>query len=142
MMQMDENPFERPTRSFPVDFAFPFTRTYVASITLPEGYQATELPAPMRMTTPSRSVSYSRVVGSEPGRLLVRAVLSVGQSQVSAQEYPALRQLYQEIVAAEAEAVVLVRTGEPGPPPAPAEMEDASDAPTPDATEGDAGGDQ
>ena len=120
MMQLDKNPFERPTRLFPVDFAFPFTRTYVASITLPEGYQPDELPPPMRLTTPSRSVSYSRVVGAEPGRLLVRAVLSVGRSQVSAEEYPALRQLYDEVVAAEAEAVVLIRTGAPGPPPAPA----------------------
>ena len=127
VMQLDENPFERPTRSFPVDFAFPFTRTYVASITLPEGYEPDELPAPLRLTTPSRSVSYSRVVGSEPGRLLVRAVLSVAQSQVSAAEYPALRQLYEEVVAAEAEAVVLVRTGAPGPPPAPAEAEAAGD---------------
>ena len=145
MMQMDENPFERPTRSFPVDFAFPFTRTYVAYITLPEGYEATELPEPMRMTTPSRSVSYIRMMASEPGRLMVRAVLSVGQSQVSAQEYPALRRLYQEIVAAEAEAVVLVRTGEPGPPPtAPpaAEAETATDDAIDGTTEGGAGGDQ
>lgn len=140
MMQLDENPFERPTRTFPVDFAFPFTRTYVASIALPEGYEPDGVPEPIRMTTPSRAVSYTRVVGAEPGRLLVRAVLSVDRSQVSAAEYPALRRLYDEIVAAEAEAVVLVRTGEPGPPPAPV-VGAAPDGPSPDEPAG-AGGDQ
>ena len=142
MMQLDKNPFERPTRLFPVDFAFPFSRTYVASITLPEGYGPDELPAPIRLTTPSRTVSYTRVVGGEPGRLLVRAVLSVDRSQVSADEYPALRRLYDEIVAAEAEAVVLVRTGEPGPPPPPAPpVADEADAGEAEPA-ADAGGDQ
>ena len=46
---------------------------------------------------------------------MVRAVLTVGRSQVSANEYPALRDLYDKIVAAEAEAIVLVPTEAPAP---------------------------
>ncbi len=124
LMQLDENPFERPTRAFPVDFAYPFSRTYIASLALPEGYVPAEAVPPLKLTIPSRAVSYTRILGIEDGTLTVRAVLSVNQAQVDPSEYPALRRLYQEIVAAEAEAVVLVRSDlaeadEPAPPEAP-----------------------
>ena len=132
LMQLDENPFERPTRSFPVDFAYPFTRTYTASLTLPDGFVPAEETPQIQMTIPSRAVSYVRTVGVQDGTLVVRATLSVSQAQVAPEEYPALRKLYNEIVAAEAEAVVLVRSGGAGEsPPA----EDEASAPTggPDA---------
>ena len=144
LMQLDENPFERPERRFPVDFAYPFQRTYVASIALPEGYTATEVPEPLRLSIPSRAVSYSRVVGVDAGRLLVRAVLSVDQSQVEPDEYPSLRGLYDEIVAAEAEAIVLVRQGAAPAEPALVEPEgaDPEGAEPQTSEDGEAGGGQ
>ncbi len=123
-MQMEENPFERETRTFPVDFAYPFTRTYVAAITLPEGWEAVDLPEPVQMTIPSRAVTYQRLMSSENGQLQVRAVLSVGLARVEPAEYPSLRDLYDEIVAAETEAVVIARL---------AEAEVAAEAPADDA---------
>ncbi len=110
-MQLDENPFERETRTFPVDFAYPFTRTYVADIELPEGWEPVDLPESVQMTVPSRKVTYLRSMAPRPGGLQVRAVLTVAGARVEAEEYPALRELYDEIVAAETEAVVIARTG-------------------------------
>jgi hypothetical protein len=126
VMRLDKNPFERPTRSFPVDFAYPFTRTYVAEIELPEGYAVAELPEPVLMRIPSGAVGYQRMLGTAgPGRVQLRAVLRVAQAQISPEEYPALRRLYDEIVATESEAIVVARTA----------------APEPAAAAGDAGGD-
>ena len=120
--QLDENPFERPERTFPVDFAYPSTRTYVADIALPEGYAVESVPALVQLTIPSRAVSYQRAVVAEPGRLVVRSVLTVAQSRVQPEEYAVLRALYDEIVAAETEAVVLTRAA-PATPPAAAVAE-------------------
>ena len=117
LMQLDENPFERPTRSFPVDFAYPFERSYTAAITLPPGYVPDDMPETMRLTIPSRAVSYMRIAAVDGDQLSVRAVLKVDRARIEPAEYPALRRLYDEIVAAEAEAIVLVRSGPP--PPAP-----------------------
>ena len=108
-MQMEENPFERETRTFPVDFAYPFTRTYVADIELPDGWSAIDLPDPVQMTIPSRAVTYQRIMSGESGRLQVRAVLTVARAQIDPSEYGALRDLYDEIVAAESEVVVVAR---------------------------------
>ncbi|MDT7856115.1 DUF3857 domain-containing protein [Rubrivirga sp. S365] len=139
LMRLDENPFERPTRAFPVDFAYPSTRTYVADLALPEGYAVEEVPDLLALTIPSRAVTYRRAVVAQPGRLVVRAVLTVAQAQVSPEEYPALRRLYDEIVAAEGEAVVLTRTAAP-PPAAPdeavTEEAAAGEAPTGGAATG------
>ena len=112
-MQMEENPFERETRLFPVDFAYPSTRTYVASFELPEGWEAVDLPEPVRLVIPSRKVSYQRFVAAEGGRLNVRSVLTIARSQVDAAEYPALRDLYDEVVATEAEAIVIAQLAGP-----------------------------
>ena len=120
--QLDENPFERPTRTFPVDFAYPSSRTYVADIALPAGYDVEAAPPPLALTIPSRAVSYTRAVMAHPGRLVVRAVLTVAQAQVEPEEYAALRALYDEVVAAETEAIVLTRSAEASPAaPPPAE---------------------
>ena len=123
-MQLDENPFERETRTFPVDFAYPFTRTYVADISVPEGWQPIDLPDPVQMTIPSRAVTYTRTMAPRPGGLQVRAVLTVAASKVQPVEYPALRDLYDEIVAAETEAVVIARMAEA---PAEAPTDEAMD---------------
>ncbi|WP_412060920.1 DUF3857 domain-containing protein [Rubrivirga sp. IMCC45206] len=137
VMQLEENPFQRETRTFPVDFAYPFKRTYVADIAIPDGWEAVDLPETVSLAIPSRKVRYQRFVSAAPGGVSVRTVLMVTESQVEADEYPALRELYDEIVATEAEALVLVRTGEPGPPPPAPPV----DTPEPDAGD-DAGGDQ
>ena len=129
VMRLDENPFERPSRAFPVDFPYPFTRTYVAEIALPEGAEVAELPAPLQMTIPSGAVSYQRMVGTIPGKIQLRAVLRVAQAQVQPEEYAALRQLYDEIVAAESEALVVARAAAPAAEEA--APTDASEEPAP-----------
>lgn len=117
-MQLDENPFERPTRTFPVDFAYPSTRTYTASFTVPEGYVPESLPESVRMAIPSRSVSYARRVGFANGQLQIQTVLEIAASSVMPEEYEALRALYDEVVAAETEAIVLVRAPDAAAPEA------------------------
>ena len=113
VMRIDENPFQRATRVFPVDFAFPSTRSYIADIALPEGYAVEGVPGPVLLSVPSGAVTYRRAVQAENGRVTVRAVLTVARAQVPPAEYPALRALYDEVVVAEAEALVLTRTAAP-----------------------------
>ena len=120
-MKVDENPFKRETREFPVDFAYPFKRTYIATYTLPEGMEPETVPEPLALGIPSGAVTYTRQVGFQNGQLQVHAVLDVAASAVQPEEYSALRDLYDEIVAAEAEALVL--TGTPAAAEAPAEPE-------------------
>ena len=125
-MQLDENPFQRETRAFPVDYAYPSTRTYVADIDLPEGWEAIDLPDPVQLVLPSRRLSYQRVVGARPGGVQLRAVLTIRGAQIEPDEYQALRELYDEVVAIESEALVIARTGTPSPAEAPATTDDPS----------------
>ena len=136
LMKLDENPFQSATRTFPVDFAYPFTRTYVASITLPEGYVAEEVPAPTRRTIPGQAVTYTRMIAVEGDKLMVRTVLTVNKARVEVEEYPALRGLYAEVVAAEAEAVVLVRAGAVAESEGPAVDDEAAADSAPDGGDG------
>ena len=109
-MRMEENPFQRARRAHPVDFAYPSKRVYLATVALPEGYALEAVPEPLQLTIPSRAVGYSRLIAEAGGQLQIRTALTIATSSVQPEEYPALRDLYSRIVAAEGEALVLVPT--------------------------------
>lgn len=103
------NPFKENERLYPVDFGVAIDETYSATYTLPDGFQVEELPKPASIALPENG-----------GRFLYRAVVNGNQLQVTsrislrktmyfAHEYLALRELFSQIVAKQAEQVVLKR---------------------------------
>src|SRR5690606_26592922 len=108
LMGIDENPFTLEDRTFPVDYGYTFKRTYTANIALPEGYVPEELPEPVRLALPQRAATYCRGCSFENGTLPVRAELEINRAVFGPNIYQALRRLYNQIVGAETEALVLV----------------------------------
>ena len=127
-LRLDENPFQRATRAYPVDFAFPSSRSYIALINVPEGYAPEALPADVQLTLPGGAVTYRRLAAFQSGTLQVRTTLTVAAASVPTEAYPALRTLYDEIVAAESEAIVLVRSADGNADAAPPASPDAPPA--------------
>ena len=125
MLRQEANPFLSAERTFPVDFAYPEVRSVQAVIRVPDGYGPEAVPEPVQVSLPSGAVGYTRLAtfDAEAATLRVQATLSRAASSVGPEEYAALRALYDDVVAAESEVVVLVPTGAqppagaaPGPP--------------------------
>ena len=114
--RLEENPFASATRAFPVDFAYPSTRSLSAQITLPLGYAPEALPRSVRLGLGSGAVSYTRLVAFDDRDLRIRTTLTTAAAYVQPEEYAELRALYDEIVAMEGEVLVLVPTGAEAPP--------------------------
>jgi len=105
--KLEENPFQRTERSFPVDFAYPSHTTYMMNLTVPEGYQVEEVPENLMLALPEQSGVYSCQV-QQVGRVLQFVhKLEMNKSRYYAQEYPFLRAFFQQIVAKQAEPLVL-----------------------------------
>jgi hypothetical protein len=105
------NPFKEPKRLYPVDLAVPMDETYSAVYTLPKGFTVEELPKTASITLPNNRGRFIYQTALLPdNQLQVVSRFSLRQPIYSADEYPALRELFNLVVAKHAEQVVLKRT--------------------------------
>ena len=105
----DENPLRRPERTYPVDFAYPFTSAYNADISLPEGYLVDELPEPVAVSLLDGAAQYRHAMEMKDGKLRIQRQLTVETVTYEPEVYDALRTFFADVVAGDAGVVVLVR---------------------------------
>lgn len=107
--QTKENIFKLPTREYPVDFGNPIERTYLSRIKIPEGYTVDELPKPKIIVLPNNSARYTYSITQAGNALNVVSVIHINKSLFIQDEYPHLREFYNQIVAKQAEQIVLTK---------------------------------
>jgi hypothetical protein len=101
------NPFIAESREFPVDFINPWSSKIINMITIPEGYQVTELPKSAIYTLPNQIGSYKYTIAFNGNQIQLMCVVDIKSSQILAENYPDVREFYSLIVAKYAEMVVL-----------------------------------
>lgn len=107
LYRMDENPFKLEKREYPVDFSSPFERLFLCRITIPENLQVDELPTPKVIALPGNAARYTYSV-TQSGKILnIVSNFQVNRSIFSQTEYPDLREFYNQVVAKQAEQIVL-----------------------------------
>jgi len=107
MNRMDENPFKLENREYPVDYGNAFERIYMCKINLPEGYKIDELPQSKVITLPSGTGRYTYSLNQTGNTLNFISNLQINKSIFSQPEYPNLREFYNQMVAKQAEQIVL-----------------------------------
>ena len=107
MGRQEENPFKLEKREYPVDFGRPFDRMYLIKITLPEGYSVEELPKSKGIALPNSTAKYYYNATHTGNTINISSNLAVNRSLFVQDEYPQLRELYNQIVAKQAEQIVL-----------------------------------
>lgn len=105
--QVKENIFKLETRVYPVDFGFPIDRTYLCQITIPEGYSVDELPKPKVMVLPNGGGKLTYNIIQNGNKLSITSILVINKSLFVQNEYPLLREFYNQVVAKQAEQIVL-----------------------------------
>jgi hypothetical protein len=105
--QTKDNVFKQPTREYPVDFGSPIEKVYMSKITLPEGFAVDELPKPKIIILPANGGKYSYNVTQMGNTLNVVSMLQINKSLFVQDEYPYLREFYNQMIAKQAEQIVL-----------------------------------
>ncbi len=108
--QVKESPLRLPERTFPVDVAYPRSILQTFRLVLPEGYDVQEMPKSFTLKLPKDGGHFKRVVGVEDGVLSMQMQFILKRSVYSPGQYQHLRGLYDRVVSAGAEQVVLKRT--------------------------------
>ena len=102
-----ENPFKSESREYPVDFGSPVDETFFLKLTLPDGYVVDEVPPSKVITMPENGARYIYNVSQAGDQITVTSMFTINKSLFTQLEYPYLREFYNQIVAKQAEQIVL-----------------------------------
>ncbi|MEL7375567.1 MAG: DUF3857 domain-containing protein [Bacteroidota bacterium] len=100
---------EDESRTFPIDFAYPFRQVYLATFDLPEGYAVDEMPEGVRIQSPNGAVSIQLMMQHKEAehQLSVNFSVRIGSSFFEADQYEALREIFQRVIDIQDSVVVL-----------------------------------
>jgi hypothetical protein len=107
--RLEENIFKSEIRKYPVNLFLPFEKVFVAKILIPNNYQAEELPKAKFISLPNNGGKFAYKVTRTGNTINVTSQLTINKDVFSPEEYPALREFYNQVVAKQTEQIVLKR---------------------------------
>jgi len=107
MGRMEENPFKSEERKYPVDFSSPFEHFYVVKIELSDDLVVEELPKPKVMMMPENQGRFAYNVTQSGNTINFVSQFTINKSVFLMDNYPTLRELYNQVIAKQAEQIVL-----------------------------------
>lgn len=102
-----ENPFKLSERIYPIDFGSPFEKVIIGKITVPEGYTIDELPKSKILALPNNMGKFMYNVTTIGNTINYTSSFSINKALFVQDEYPLLREFYTQVVAKQAEQIVL-----------------------------------
>ena len=109
-LKLESNPFKLNERNYPVDFVYPQSRKRIINIKIPEGYQVTSLPKPIKVSLPDGMGSFLFNISEVKGGLNVISIFKINSAIIPAYKYLELKEFYNQRILKEAEKVVLTKS--------------------------------
>ena len=107
--QMKENPFKVSDRKYPIDFGYLRDNTFVVNYSFPQGYTVVNLPESISLKLPGSSATFTCKSTVTEGKITVMYKMNINKSEFVQTEYADLREFYNQVVAKQAEPIVLKR---------------------------------
>jgi hypothetical protein len=107
--ELTDNPFKLEKREFPVEYSCPENHTYMATLEVPPGYLVDDMPESSILSLPDNAAIF-RMTASQNGNM-VTVVISrtINKKLFSQNEYPNLREFYNQVASKCSEQIVLKR---------------------------------
>jgi hypothetical protein len=105
--QIKENPFKISDREYPIDFGYARDKTIITNYNFPQGYMVVNLPVNISMKLPGNNASFTCKSTVTEGKITVIYRIVINSSVFVQTEYADLREFYNQIIAKEAEPIVL-----------------------------------
>lgn len=105
--RLEKNPFTLEERTYPVDYGSLKEKIYMAKIVLPEGYEIDELPQSKVLAMPGGVAKYTYSVSHVGNAVNIMSNFQINRNIFGHDEYPILREFYNQVVAKQAEQIVL-----------------------------------
>jgi len=103
----ESNPFTIENRQYPVDYGSPLERIYMLKLTIPDGYDVDELPQSKVLMIPQNGGKYLYNIARNGNAINLTSIFQINKGIFAQTEYPNLREFYNQVVAKQAEQIVL-----------------------------------
>lgn len=104
-----ENPFPKETRICPLDFENLTREKYIFNLELPENYQVIRMPASARISLEGKAMYFEYLCENRNGMIQVRTTFEISKSLIYPEDYDAVRDFYDKMIARMEEEIVLIR---------------------------------
>lgn len=108
-LKIKSNPFTLEERNYPVNFVYPQSRKKIINIKIPEGFEVTSLPKPIKISLPDQMGSFMFNINEVPGGLNIMSTFKINTAIIPQYKYLELKEFYNQRVLKEAEKVVITR---------------------------------
>jgi len=109
-MNEQTNPFTEPARSIPVEFSYPFSKSYYAQLTIPEGYEIEDLPESKIISLPGNKGQIKRIIQAKENTISVILDYKISRTFFSPGEYPYIKEFFRQYLNIQDERVVLKKS--------------------------------
>jgi hypothetical protein len=110
--QIKENPFKINERKYPINFSCQKNKITLIKFSLPEGYEIVELPKPVKMTLPNNDCNFIYQLVANKNQITLKFSYSINKELFLPKEYPALKEFYNQIIAKQAQPIILKKSHE------------------------------
>ncbi|MFI5163126.1 MAG: transglutaminase domain-containing protein [Sphingobacteriales bacterium] len=105
--QMKTNPFKLAQRDFPVDWGMPSEERYIVTVHLPAQYTVENPPQGVNIALPNQGGNFITDYQSDSNVITFSYVTKISKSIYSPEEYPYLKELFNKVIAAEKNEIVI-----------------------------------
>ena len=107
--QIQTNPYKTESRVYPVDYGNLIEQVYMCQIKLPAGYVLEETPQSKILALPGNTAKYIYNVSVAPAgdNITITSSFQINRNIFLQDEYPNLKEFYNQVVAKQAEQIVL-----------------------------------
>ncbi|MEZ4826082.1 MAG: DUF3857 domain-containing protein [Bacteroidia bacterium] len=104
-----QNPFWEKKRLYPLEFPSLSRETYILNFTIPPNFQVIRMPASTRLVLEGKEMMFEYLCEVRNSTIQVRATFEISKSKIYPEDYPAVKDLYDKMIARMQEDIVLIR---------------------------------
>ena len=108
--RLEKNRYTLEERKYPVDYNYPISESYIFNYTLPAGYKVESMPQSATLKLPDNSISITYNLHVVDNKIIVEYRRDVNKILFLPDEYPKLKNLYNEVVKKHGEQVILKKS--------------------------------
>jgi transglutaminase-like putative cysteine protease len=106
LLREESNPFKAEKREYPVNFGNTLEKFYVGKFAAPDGYVIDEAPQNKIIALPGNAAKFTFNVAIYGKQVVITSILQINRDIFLQEEYPNLREFYNQVVAKHSEQIV------------------------------------
>lgn len=101
------NPFKLQERNYPVDYTYPYSTSFMAIITVPEGYEVESVPQSKRLLLPDQSGAFIYSVQQSGNIITLISKFDIQKITFLPDSYLHLKEFYNQVIDSQSKQIIL-----------------------------------